>query len=470
MLAADAARARARDAFSAGNLEEAHLLFTSLLVSHPEDYLVLCNRSAVSLKLGRAMDAAADAKRATLLAPPGPQLLKAHYRHACALHAGAGSPAEAAQAVDKALEFGPDLAQLLDLRRQCEAAQLLEIEIAAAAPHRDTGMLKVAGNVSGSGDGVRVVLRRPARLSSSTAPKSPKTGATMASTLGLGTSSAVSAHCEWWHGWPRLSWLSWLTSWTTGRVRGLLAWAWGWDNTSSKPSMTECDPACHKLSGPGSSGPGGSVPCGSVPIGADPSSSHLDGVSLDGDPSSLPAELFDTTLQMLDVLQLCHCKCVSQAWARSVRRAASSRSARLFPATYSVTTSRRAGHPSQIWDEDVVVLEGAGTLTLEMDERLAEEGGALFGSIEECVVGHEMTSRAVGLWFATGRATVGWLAEARTGELGHGARSSQLLFELSLERANVSMFQQKWTFAGTHGSPGEDNHAVVQMEWTLLYC
>ena len=70
------------------------------------------------------------------------------------------------------------------------------------------------------------------------------------------------------------------------------------------------------------------------------------------------------------------------------------------------------------------MLEGAGTLTLETDERLAEEGGSLFGCIEERILGHEIASRAVGLWFASGRATVGWLAEARTGELSHGARSS----------------------------------------------
>lgn len=90
----------AKAAFAAGQYGAALEGFSAVLEQHPhrqteqhdtsdlqesQRHLLLCNRSAVLLKLGRHAEAAEDARSAVALAP---RRVKAHYRLACALQAG----------------------------------------------------------------------------------------------------------------------------------------------------------------------------------------------------------------------------------------------------------------------------------------------------------------------------------------------------------------------------------------------
>ena len=83
----------AKAAFAAGDFEAAAQLYSSLLERRSaveQRHLLLCNRAAALMKMGRYEDAANDARDAIQDAPEG--FVKAHYRLACALR-GAGDNA-----------------------------------------------------------------------------------------------------------------------------------------------------------------------------------------------------------------------------------------------------------------------------------------------------------------------------------------------------------------------------------------
>ena len=79
-------------------------------------HLLLCNRSAALMKMGRYADAATDARGAMQDAPEG--FVKAHYRLACALRGG-GDNAGALRACDEALQIWSGNDQLKALRELC---------------------------------------------------------------------------------------------------------------------------------------------------------------------------------------------------------------------------------------------------------------------------------------------------------------------------------------------------------------
>lgn len=104
--------AAGKAAFAAGRYAEAVSLFGEALERTPADHLLLCNRSAAQLKLGRYDAAVQDARRATDAAP---SFVKAHYRLACALQ-GRGDVEEALRSVDAALLLEPTHRELRGLR------------------------------------------------------------------------------------------------------------------------------------------------------------------------------------------------------------------------------------------------------------------------------------------------------------------------------------------------------------------
>eukprot|EP00320_Phaeocystis_rex_P014991 CAMPEP_0119072016 /NCGR_PEP_ID=MMETSP1178-20130426/56621_1 /TAXON_ID=33656 /ORGANISM="unid sp, Strain CCMP2000" /LENGTH=198 /DNA_ID=CAMNT_0007053993 /DNA_START=33 /DNA_END=629 /DNA_ORIENTATION=- len=109
----------AKAAFAAGDFEAACRLYSSLLERRSaieQRHLLLCNRAAALMKMGRYEDAANDARDAIQDAPEG--FVKAHYRLACALR-GCGDNIGALTACDDALRIRPGNDQLKALREAC---------------------------------------------------------------------------------------------------------------------------------------------------------------------------------------------------------------------------------------------------------------------------------------------------------------------------------------------------------------
>ena len=109
-------------AFREGAFEKAIDLYADALVALPasdvdQRPILLVNRSAALLKVGRAAHAAADAEQATLMSP---NAIKAFYRLACARRE-LGAWREALEACEAGLAIAPH-AQLSALANTCKAA------------------------------------------------------------------------------------------------------------------------------------------------------------------------------------------------------------------------------------------------------------------------------------------------------------------------------------------------------------
>jgi tetratricopeptide (TPR) repeat protein len=138
----------AKAAFAAGDFEAAAQLYSSLLERRSaveQRHLLLCNRAAALMKMGRYEDAANDARDAIQDAPEG--FVKAHYRLACALR-GAGDNAGAQAACDDALQIRPGNDQLKALRESC-----LSDTLESAAPTAAGGMIDRARQAQQANEG-----------------------------------------------------------------------------------------------------------------------------------------------------------------------------------------------------------------------------------------------------------------------------------------------------------------------------
>ena len=139
----------AKAAFAAGDFEAAAQLYSSLLERRSaveQRHLLLCNRAAALMKMGRYEDAANDARDAIQDAPEG--FVKAHYRLACALR-GAGDNAGAQAACDDALQIRPGNDQLKVLREAC-----LHDMLESAAPMAAGGMQANGGGAPAARGGM----------------------------------------------------------------------------------------------------------------------------------------------------------------------------------------------------------------------------------------------------------------------------------------------------------------------------
>lgn len=142
--------AAAKRAFADGNYEEAARLYSSLLERKSavdQRHLLLCNRSAALMKLGRYEAAASDARTAIQTAPEG--FVKAHYRLACALR-GAGDYAGAISECDRALQIRPGNEQLKGLRDTC-LSDMTAVATISGAPAAAPGMLERARKAQPAG-------------------------------------------------------------------------------------------------------------------------------------------------------------------------------------------------------------------------------------------------------------------------------------------------------------------------------
>ena len=142
--------AAAKRAFAEGHYEEAARLYSSLLERKSavdQRHLLLCNRSAALMKLGRYEDAASDARTAIQAAPEG--FVKAHYRLACALR-GAGDYAGAISECDRALLIRPGNEQLKGLRETC-LSDMTAVASISGAPAAAPGMLERARKAQPAG-------------------------------------------------------------------------------------------------------------------------------------------------------------------------------------------------------------------------------------------------------------------------------------------------------------------------------
>ena len=162
----------AKAAFAAGDFEAAAQLYSSLLERRSaieQRHLLLCNRSAALMKMGRYDDAANDARDAIQDAPEG--FVKAHYRLACALR-GSGDNAGAQAACDDALQIRPGNDQLKVLRESC-----LRDMLESAAPMAAGGMMDRARQAQqANGEGGGAPAARGGMLQRARAKKEGTTG------------------------------------------------------------------------------------------------------------------------------------------------------------------------------------------------------------------------------------------------------------------------------------------------------
>ena len=148
----------AKAAFAAGDFEAAAQMYSSLLERRSaveQRHLLLCNRAAALMKMGRWEDAANDARNAIHDAPEG--FVKAHYRLACALR-GAGDNAGAQAACDDALQIRPGNDQLKMLREAC-----LRDMLEGAAPMSSGGTMDRARQANGGPPAARGGMLQRAR-------------------------------------------------------------------------------------------------------------------------------------------------------------------------------------------------------------------------------------------------------------------------------------------------------------------
>ena len=126
--------------------------------------------------------------------------------------------------------------------------------------------------------------------------------------------------------------------------------------------------------------------------------------------SLLPPDVLQACLEPLGVLELLRCRPVSRAISAESLRLLRARRCWLLAGTYSVTSWRRQAHPSQIWAEDLMHVDGAGTLTLRddgtLDGRLEELGRAPQADAGQPAAAARCGGRAIGE--VAGVAVSGW--------------------------------------------------------------
>ena len=97
-------RTAAKTAFANGDFDKSLSLFSSLVRRTPyDDHLLLCDRAALLLRMGRPAEAERDARRAIA---GSPDHVEAYYRQALALH-DLGKFQEALDAAQPALSINP---------------------------------------------------------------------------------------------------------------------------------------------------------------------------------------------------------------------------------------------------------------------------------------------------------------------------------------------------------------------------
>ena len=178
----------AKAAFAAGDFEAAAQMYSSLLERRSaveQRHLLLCNRAAALMKMGRWEDAANDARNAIHDAPEG--FVKAHYRLACALR-GAGDNAGAQAACDDALQIRPGNDQLKMLREAC-----LRDMLEGAAPMSSGGTMDRARQANGGPPAARGGMLQRARAAKEGTAGEPVLPEVLAASES--TSGAAPARC-----------------------------------------------------------------------------------------------------------------------------------------------------------------------------------------------------------------------------------------------------------------------------------
>ena len=148
-------------------------------------HLLLCNRAAALMKMGRWEDAANDARNAIHDAPDG--FVKAHYRLACALR-GAGDNAGAQAACDDALQIRPGNDQLKMLREAC-----LRDMLEGAAPMSSGGTMDGARQANGGPPAARGGMLQRARAAKEGTAGEPVLQEVLAASVS--TSGTAPARC-----------------------------------------------------------------------------------------------------------------------------------------------------------------------------------------------------------------------------------------------------------------------------------
>ena len=363
------ARVRANAAFADGRYEEALEAFTSLLCVEADSALLLCNRSATLMKLSRFSEAVADATHAVELSP---NTIKPAYRLACALHARSNHR-EALLALEPALVKQPSNSQLLSLRDRCRAAaaegaqppqpeSTQPLRLASETPVRTTEHVHTVGS------DVRVVSRRrrstppPTPSAAPRAPHETSTSSLSSSAARAGSSSQPCSRSgaallrpmevmqRWWGGLPN----PW--GWHALR-RGAQQVLWHLDHwlpglavmASRWLPMLSTQAAAATMGRPL---PEAATAAACTPLALD-------------EVAELPCDLLCAVLQQLGAFDLVHAKCVCRRWADATRQVLPTRG-KLAAATYKFTATRRLRHPRGIWEDDLVNVVSAGTLTLEV--------------------------------------------------------------------------------------------------------
>ena len=504
----DGCRSLANAAFAEGRYEDALQLFTSLIAcsGDPPDHVMLCNRAAVLLKLGRVAEACDDAELAVRHAPPS-RAVKAHYRYACALHAG-GAHADAILSIDIALGQSPENSQLLALRQQCEAV-LRQRGGAPLSPQRGAARARQSDGAMAS-KGMRVVSRRlPPTATFPGASPLMRTGsgdggdgstAARASDLNSCRSpSAPNTHLLACNASPsavpclplRRPWLLDIGSQLLLRPREWLPWISGWLacargwlarrlSTSWLGSRSVLALATHTREADDTDAyVARTAVAGCASAGVASETAGSEGIG------RLPPEILHTCMEPLQLLQVLNARCVCRSWASIARGVLACRTSQLIPGTYEVTVSRHAAHPSMIWDDDTVVVEGAGTLTLH-------DNGTLSGRLEEVLPSaptlhppapsRSAPEPCVGVWHDDGFVELTW-AEGIGLRLAPHQRHTRLTFELRLSAAEVSCAVQWWRLKGhcagrqylaaehlsPFAAPPNDISTNLQMDLRLLY-
>ena len=178
----------AKAAFAAGDFEAAAQMYSSLLERRSaveQRHLLLCNRAAALMKMGRWEDAANDARNAIHDAPEG--FVKAHYRLACALR-GAGDNAGAQAACDDALQIRPGNDQLKMLREAC-----LRDMLEGAAPMSSGGTMDRALQANGGPPAARGGMLQRARAAKEGTAGEPVLQEVLAASVS--TSGTAPARC-----------------------------------------------------------------------------------------------------------------------------------------------------------------------------------------------------------------------------------------------------------------------------------
>ena len=330
-----AARDAAKQAHGDGRYEVAVQLFSALLVQQPHDHALLCNRSASLLKLGRAAEAAADARRALNCSPPGQ--VKAHYRLACALKSD-GRAAEAWEVANSGLAINPH-PQLVSLCNFLVRREPLEDE--HAEPRKS---------------GMRVTCQRQRHPNGDATTAAPSQcswtppgaiSAASPSTLGVRTTPEkqfgfFAALRTLWLRPSRPVRTMWLRP--SRPVLALLHWLWpGWQRIRG-PFLVRSETTAKLTAAAGAgrgrtaaSTAGSSMPPAQAEAArAQPNAEGWQGGAI---LTALPTDVSDRCLQLLPLSCLVQARSVSAGWACLLRTHLASRD-RFESGTFSFTTGR----------------------------------------------------------------------------------------------------------------------------------